>query len=229
MQRGGSYAVLFDLDGTLVQSEDLYHRATQVLLDEVGRSLDELTPHERSQIPGRSALQNMRFYCERFALPESAEALVDRRMDHVCHLVEDEGVMLVPGAREILESLRMADLPVALASSSPLCYVSRVLRVTGLDEFFEVVKTGDDVTRYKPEPEIFLKAAQDLGIPPGRCLVVEDAHSGILAAKAAGMKVLAVYSDYTLPEQAALADRRVPDFCRLVARDLVALINGEPP
>ena len=228
MQRRGSYAVLFDLDGTLVQSEDLYRRGTQALLDTVGRSMDELTPHERSLIPGRSALQNIRFYCERFGMPGPAEELVERRMDHVCRMVEEEGVMLIPGAREILESLRLADLPVALASSSPARYVTRVLEVTALAEFFDAVKTGDDVTHFKPHPEIFLLAAQALGIPPARCLVVEDAHSGIQAGKAAGMKVLAVDSEQTLPEQAALADRRVPDFCGLVARDLVAMIHGVP-
>ncbi len=225
MQRQSPYAVLFDLDGTLVQSEDLYHRATQAMLDWVGRSLDELTPEERSQIPGRSALQNMRFYCARFGLPQPPEALVSQRMDHVCRMVEEEGVMLVPGAREILESLRISDVPIALASSSPERYVSRVLEVTALAEFFDVVKTGDDVKAFKPDPEIFLQAAQGLGVPAERCLVVEDAHSGILAGKAAGMKVLAVESEVTLPHQAALADRQVRDFCGLVARDLVAIIQ----
>ena len=225
MQRQSPYAVLFDLDGTLVQSEDLYQRATQAMLDWVGRSLDELTPEERSQIPGRSALQNMRFYCARFGLPQPPEALVSQRMDHVCRMVEEEGVMLVPGAREILESLRISDVPIALASSSPERYVSRVLQVTALGEFFDVVKTGDDVKAFKPDPEIFLQAAQGLGVPAERCLVVEDAHSGILAGKAAGMKVLAVESEVTLPHQAALADRQVRDFCGLVARDLVAIIQ----
>ncbi len=225
MQRQSPYAVLFDLDGTLVQSEDLYQRATQAMLDWVGRSLDELTPEERSQIPGRSALQNMRFYCARFGLPQPPEALVSQRMDHVCRMVEEEGVMLVPGAREILESLRISDVPIALASSSPERYVSRVLEVTALAEFFDVVKTGDDVKAFKPDPEIFLQAAQGLGVPAERCLVVEDAHSGILAGKAAGMKVLAVESEVTLPHQAALADRQVRDFCGLVARDLVAIIQ----
>jgi len=228
MQRQSPYAVLFDLDGTLVQSEDLYQRATQAMLDWVGRSLDELTPEERSQIPGRSALQNMRFYCARFGLPQPPEALVSQRMDHVCRMVEEEGVMLVPGAREILESLRISDVPIALASSSPERYVSRVLQVTALGEFFDVVKTGDDVKAFKPDPEIFLQAAQGLGVPAERCLVVEDAHSGILAGKAAGMKVLAVESEVTLPHQAALADRLVRDFCGLVARDLVAIIHGVP-
>ena len=229
MRTRGIHGILFDLDGTLVQSEDLYQRGTQALLDPYGRLLEELTPLERSSIPGRSALQNLTFYCARFGLADPPEVLVPRRMDHVCRMVEDEGVMLVPGAREILESLRLADLPCALASSSPRRYVERVLRVTGLAEFFDVVKTGDDVTAYKPDPEIFLAAARDLGIPPERCLVVEDAHSGILAGRAAGMKVLAVESEHTLPEQRELADRRVRDFCGLVAKDLVGMIQGAAP
>lgn len=218
------YGILFDLDGTLVQSEHLYHRATEALLAPLGRSLDEMTPEERSRIPGRSALENMQFYCRRFGLPDPPEVLVERRMDRVCRMVEEEGVMLIPGAREILESCRIADLRCAVASSSPGRYVRRVLRVTALAEFFDVVKTGDDVSRYKPDPEIFLAAARDLDLPPERCLVVEDAHAGILAGKAAGMRVLAVENDYTLPEQAALADRRVRDFCGMTSRDLVRMV-----
>jgi beta-phosphoglucomutase-like phosphatase (HAD superfamily) len=114
---------------------------------------------------------------------------------------------------------------VALASSSPRRYVELVLAKTGLAAQFDAVRTGDDCTRFKPDPEIFLSAAAGLGLPPARCVVVEDAHSGILAARAAGMKVLAVASDYTLPEQAALADRLVPDLRGLGPADVTALLD----
>ncbi len=222
----GSIGVLFDLDGTLVASEVLYFTATERILAPLGRSLRELTPLERSRIPGRAAVENMEFYRRRFGLEGSAEDLVRSRMDLIIQMVEERGVQVTNGAREFLADLRDGGMRLALASSAPARYVRKVLARTGLAAFFPVVKTGDDCARVKPDPEIFLAASRDLGIGPGRCLVVEDAHAGILAARAAGMKVLAVRSDYTLPEQSALADRVVSDFWGLGREDVLALLDG---
>lgn len=221
--------VIFDLDGTLVASEVLYATATEQILAPLGRSLRELTPEERSRIPGRAAVENMEFYRRKFGLEESAEDLVRSRVDRIIAMVEADGVRVIPGTREFLEDLStpgVGALRLALASSASSRYVLKVLARTGLAPFFEVVKTGDDCARVKPDPEIFLAAADGLGLPPSRCLVVEDAHSGILAARAAGMKVLAVRSDYTLPEQSALADRVVEDFRGLGRADVLALLDG---
>lgn len=218
--------VLFDLDGTLVASEILYVTATEAILAPLGRSLRELTPEERSRIPGRAAVENMEFYRRKFGLTEPAEDLVRSRMDRIIQRVEERGVPVIAGAREFLANLRDGGLHLALASSAASRYVRKVLERTGLGPFFEVVKTGDDCVRVKPDPEIFLAAARDLGLPPSRCLVVEDAHSGIVAARAAGMRVLAVRSAYTLPEQSALADRVVADFRGLGREDVLALLDG---
>jgi HAD superfamily hydrolase (TIGR01509 family) len=220
--------VIFDLDGTLVASEILYFRATEQILEPLGRSLRELTALERSHIPGRAAVENMRFYCQRFGLSETPESLAGTRMDQVCRILEDEGVVLLPGAMEFVAGLRAAGFRLAVASSSPGRYVRRVLEVTGLGRYFDAVRSGDDVTRYKPDPEIFDLARVDLALPPTRCVVVEDAYSGILAGQAAGMKVLAVKSRDTLPEQSALADRVVSDFVGLGPGDIKAMLNGSP-
>lgn len=224
--RSPGVGVIFDLDGTLVASEVLYFTATEQILAPLGRSLRELTREERSRIPGRAAVENMEFYRRKFGLEESAEDLVRSRVDRIIAMVEADGVRVLPGTREFLADLRDGTLRLALASSASSRYVLKVLERTGLAPFFEVVKTGDDCARVKPDPEIFLAAADGLGLPPARCLVVEDAHSGILAARAAGMKVLAVRSDYTLPEQSALADRVVRDFRGLGCEDVLALLDG---
>ncbi len=223
------FGVIFDLDGTLVASEVLYFRATEQILAPHGRSLTELTPLERSVIPGRAALVNVRFYCERFALPHLPEELSRRRMEMVCRLLEQDGVSLIPGADTFVRSLRAAGARMAVASSSPRPYVTRVLEITGLAPYFDAVRTGDDVTRFKPDPQIFELAREALAIPAGRCVVVEDAHSGIQAGKAAAMKVLAVESEQTLPHQAAAADRLVPDFRGLGVEDIAALLAGPGP
>jgi len=222
----GQYGVLFDLDGTLVASERLYFNATERILRPLGRSLDELTPFEKSQIPGRAAHENMRLFQAKFGLAGTPEDLTRTRMDLILAAIDEEGVAVTPGTFEFLAAVKDAGLRTALASSSQGRYVRKVLQKIGLGAFFDAVKTGDDVTRYKPDPQIFLMALDALGLSPARCIVVEDAHSGILAGHAAGMKVLAVTSDYTLPEQTALADRIVPDFRGLGARDVLGLIEG---
>jgi HAD superfamily hydrolase (TIGR01509 family) len=223
------FGVIFDLDGTLVASEILYFRATERILAPHGRSLAELTPLERSLIPGRAAIENVRFYCRRFGLPDAPEEVSRRRMEMVCRLLEEDGVALIPGADAFVRALRAAGARMAVASSSPRRYVERVLAITGLAPHFDAVRTGDDVTRYKPDPEIFELARRALDLPAARCVVVEDAHSGIQAGKAASMRVLAVESEQTLPHQAAAADRVVPDFRGLGVADIAALLEAPAP
>ena len=226
MMNGTRHGVLFDLDGTLVATEAIYGRATEAILEQYGRSQAELSRMERSQIPGRSAVENMRFYRDRFDLPDSPESLVALRLDRICRIVDEEGVPLTSGAGDLLAVLHRARFALAVASSAPRHYVDRVLDRAGIAGWFGAIVTGDDCERVKPFPEIFLRAADRLGLPPARCLVVEDAHTGILAGRAAGMAVLAVRSEVTLPEQSALADRVVDDFRGLGVDDVLGLIAG---
>jgi len=226
MSANHDMGVIFDLDGTLVASEILYFDATEAILAPLGRSLLELTPREKSRIPGRSALVNMEFYRRKFGIREPAEALVEARMDGIIRRVRDKDVEVIRGTVPFLDSLKAAGFRLAVASSAPRRYVEPVLDKTGLARHFEVVKTGTDVTRYKPDPEIFLQAGEALGLDRARCLVVEDAHSGIQAALAAGMKVMAIQSAYTLPEQYEKAHRLVDDFQGLGPRDVMDILGS---
>lgn len=220
------YGAIFDLDGTLVASEVLYQLATGYILKKAGRSLEELTPEEKSAIPGRSALENMRFYCSRFDLPWNAEFLVAKRMDLVVQLIRSQGILLIPGVFEFCQMLRAEPFKMAVASSSPGSYVRLVLDVTGLGEFFDDVLSGDDVARCKPDPEIFLKAAERLRLPPRQCVVFEDADSGLRAAKAAGMRAILINNDTILPHQKLNATLAVPHYCGLGIADVRRVING---
>lgn len=223
----GPWGVIFDLDGTLVESEFLYYEATEEMLRPVGRSLEELTPEERSRIPGRSPVENMEFYRRKFGLGAPAEELARERMEVILEMLDRVEVPLVPGARRLLVSLSRHWARLALASSSPRNYVEKVLRKTGLEEFFPVVFTGDECERYKPDPEIFLKALATLGTRREKTVVVEDAHAGILAARAAGLKVVVVYGENTLEHQRALADLAVQNLSELSPEKLYQLLDPE--
>jgi len=219
--------VIFDLDGTLVASDPLYFDATQELLLPLGRSLDELTPEEKSLIPGRCAVVNMELYRSKFGLQPSAVDLVKDRLDRIIVRAENEGVPVLPGAFSFLDRLTDAGFSLAVASSAPRGYVQTVLRKTGLGTYFPVVLSGSDVEHRKPDPAIFLAARAGLNVPAERCLVVEDAHAGITAAHAAGMKVMAIRGGYTLDEQYAAADHRIDDFNDLGPADVLGILGIE--
>lgn len=220
------YGAIFDLDGTLVASEPLFFQATNELLDRYGLSIDDITPEEMATIPGRSALTNMIFYKQKFGLLESPQELVDMRMTRVLELLRSSGVVMLPGAMELVQALHTDGFALAIASSSPRPYVPEVLEFTGLYPYFQVVVTGSDVTRHKPDPEIFERARTALGILKEHCVVFEDAHSGIEAAKTAHIPVIAIDNPITLPHQLALADHLVPTFVGLGPSDVISVINA---
>jgi beta-phosphoglucomutase-like phosphatase (HAD superfamily) len=118
--------------------------------------------------------------------------------------------------------LRTAGIPCAVASSTPRENLDAVMAMTGLGPCFQAMISGSDVTRGKPDPEVFLRAAAALGVPPGNCVVIEDAHVGIDAGLAAGCRVLAVATTHPL-ESLAAAHRALPDLAGIGVADLERL------
>ena len=129
--------------------------------------------------------------------------LSDRKEEIYRELVGQSGVQILPGARELVSALRLEGIPRAIGSSTPRRNLDAIFAATGLQEFFDAVVCGDDVVDGKPAPDVFLLAAQMLGLPPAECLVVEDAHAGIEAARRAGIPVLAVATTNPLSELVA--------------------------
>ena len=218
-------AFIFDLDGTLIRSESLFFDAAEAMFNRLGHSLTELTALERSRIPGRSAAENMAFYLEKFGLEGDPVQMAEERLMQLLVLLKQRGVPLVPGAEDFLMASKRAGISMALATSSPANYVAAVFDATGLGRYFDQVVTGDDITRYKPDPEIFLLAAARLDAIPNLCVVFEDAHAGFLAARAANMRLVSLPSPFTLPSQRDLADLVVEDFTQLSPEQCVSLVS----
>lgn len=131
----------------------------------------------------------------------------------------------LPGVVPLLESLHAAGFRIALGSSTPWSNIRVVLKAIGVEQWFDAIVSGDDVTHGKPHPEVFLKAAEKIGVPPECCVVIEDAMVGIQAAKAAGMGCLAVATTHPR-EKLSEADRVVDTLAGLTAEDLAALLPG---
>jgi HAD superfamily hydrolase (TIGR01509 family) len=131
----------------------------------------------------------------------------------------DDAITAIPGALGLIAELRRRQVRLALASSSPRRFIDRVLRCLGLTEAFEVVVSADDVRRGKPEPDIFLAVAEQLGVSPSACVVIEDSTNGMLAARRAGMSVVGLVSSTGVAD----ADLVVHDLSRLTADTLMTL------
>lgn len=187
--RRGISAVVFDFDGLLADSEPLQIRAWQEFLARHGQRLD---PALLDEMFGLRVRDSSRLVQERLGLPLTPEKVMAGRDEIFLKLVATE-LPLMPGARELIDFLRdRTPLRLALATSGHDRYINAALPVTGISEAFEVIVTGDDVERGKPDPEIYLAAAEKLGVPPRNCLALEDAPHGVRSARAAGMVCIAI-------------------------------------
>lgn len=186
-------AVIFDLDGVIVSTDDCHYRAWQRMADEEGLPFDR----ERNELlRGVSRMESLALILEqspREYTPAEKQELAARKNGYYRDLIRGlTGHDLLPGALQFMEDLRARGLKLAVASSSK--NTPAILERIGLAEYFDAVADGNDISRSKPDPEVFLLAAARLGIPPEECVVVEDAEAGVQGALAAGMRVLAVGS-----------------------------------
>jgi HAD superfamily hydrolase (TIGR01509 family) len=187
-------AVIFDLDGVLADSEPWWNQIDAQLLAEYGVTYHGEYHREVLGVSYRIAVE---FFKKALAITASTEELMKRRGQIAAEFFADR-VGLFPGTREVLEDLRQMNLRseplvrLGLATSSVSVSARPFLDRLQIAKFFDVIVTGDDVERGKPAPDIYLRAAAKLGLPAKECLVIEDALSGIAAAKAANMRVAAV-------------------------------------
>jgi len=182
-------AVLFDMDGLLVDSEPLWLEAETAVMARLGA---DWTTADQVQLLGGSLARTVRYLMGKARRPASPGQVADWLMSGIAGLVRARGVPFRPGARELVAEVAAAGLPHALVTSSERRFMDAVLASTGLR--FDALVCADDVSVTKPEPEPYLLAAKLLGIEPGRCFALEDSPNGVASAEAAGCRVIAVPS-----------------------------------
>jgi HAD superfamily hydrolase (TIGR01509 family) len=196
-------AVLFDMDGTLVDSEKIWEVGLTELAEHHGRPL---SARARRDMIGTNMAESMRILHADLGLPLTApdmDASVEWLERRVKELFRD-GVPWRPGARELLTALRAAEMPLALVTATHRHLVDVALLTIGADNFDAVV-AGDEVDETKPHPMPYLTAARLVGAEPARCVAIEDSPNGIRSARAAGCAVLAVPCEIELdPEGVTL-------------------------
>jgi 16S rRNA pseudouridine516 synthase len=182
------YAVIFDLDGVLADSEPWWNQIDAKLLAEHGVSY---RGEYHRNVLGVSYRLAVEFYKNAFHISASVEELMRRRGEIATEFFANR-VGLFPSAKRMLEQLREMKLHLAVATSSVSASARPLLDRTEIRSLFSIVITGDEVQQGKPHPDIYLRAAKKLGISPEACLVIEDAPAGIAAGKAANMRVAAI-------------------------------------
>ena len=216
------FAVIFDFDGLIVDSETPEFEAHRQIFAEHGV---ELTPDEwRGEVGIWSATRNwFAKLGEITGRPVDPVALREEKRRRFWQVIKMEPL---PGVRALLDELYAAAVPLALASSAEATWINKATAQLDVTRYFHTIVTGDDVTHRKPHPEGYLLAAQRLGVAPVGCVAVEDSQHGLAAAKAAGMKAVAIPNWLTAAHDLDVADLRVASAVELSAAALAQLAAG---
>ena len=190
--------VIFDMDGLMFDTE----RLATVLWNQVGDELridmtEEFLDSFRGQNP--TAIRNA--FLQRFGREFDFDGCMGRKDELQHRYIEEKGVPLKEGLPELLEYLKGQDIRMAVATSTQQSLAEKLLKIAGVYEYFDAVAYGNKVKRSKPFPDIFQKAAEDLGVPMRECLVLEDSISGVQAGKAAGGYIIHIPDVVVVPEE----------------------------
>ncbi|MCG2459864.1 HAD family phosphatase [Flavobacteriaceae bacterium F89] len=197
-------AILFDFDGTLVDSEKIHFQCWKQVLSQYGLTTDyETFLREAAGIP---ALEHAELVTVRHSLGVSAETMVDKAKLIYSDMMKIHDVEFMPFAMETLQYFHKKGFPMALVTGSIRPQVDPILKEKGIEKYFKTTITYDDVAKSKPDPEGYLKAAEFLGFAKAEYLVFEDTANGTKAAKAAGLTCYAIHNDADLHQNLAHAD-----------------------
>ncbi len=188
MQATEPWALLWDVDGTLVDTAELHFQAWLTLAKELGK------PFTRSDFAGTFGWRNPEIIPKLFGVTYSDDQIqqLGDYKEEICRREAAKGVALLPGVRALLDAVGAAGIAQAIGSSAPRHNIELILRDTQTAGCFAAIVALEDTRRGKPDPEVFLLGAKALAIPPPRCIVLEDAPVGIQAAKAGGMHAIGV-------------------------------------
>ena len=196
-------AVVFDLDGLLIDTEWAFAEAAGRILTRRGLVLEPTFFATMMGTPARDALPRFR---DRYEIADSLEALAEEYREAFTGVFAGRLASLMPGATDLLARLERHGIPKAIATSSSRRYVDGVFGPHGLIDRFAFVLTCDDVTHGKPHPEVYALAAQRLGVPPAAVVVLEDSVNGLRTAKAAACRCVAVPHEQTPRGELTIAD-----------------------
>lgn len=194
-------AVLFDLDGTLIDSMWIWEEVDRVYMDQLGVEYE--TAKLQENINGMSFTETAEFFKKQFNIEESIEEIKATWVDMAEDFYRNK-ISVKENVIEFLEVLKDRDIKMGIGTSNTHELLKMIIEKEGIKPYFHTMRTSCEVKRGKPHPDIYLKVAEDLGVDPSECIVFEDIPEGVRAGKAAGMKVCAVYDEYSKADKPVL-------------------------
>ena len=213
------WAAIFDMDGVIVDNFRFHQQAWSIFCERYGLDFDRAF---RSSVFGGTNRDHLQTFFGR-ELNSAEVAAYEAEKESLYRKLYKDHISPVSGILRFLEELTAREVPLALATSSPAVNVRFVLQNTLTKGYFRQVIDAGGVNKGKPDPEIYLKSAAALGLDPGKCVVFEDSHNGITAAKRAGMRVVALSTTHP-EEQLPPVDLVIPDFETVRVRDIEILL-----
>lgn len=219
-------AVLFDVDGTLVDTEKLQSDAYALVLKQYGHEDIEPTKHGTIHFPGEATNDTWLRLIKQYPIDEEIQKLAGKKREAAMELLK-AGVAPMRGAVELLRSLHEGGVKIALVSSALRDRLTLMVDALGIADYVDVIVSGDDALNHKPAPDSYLLAVQKLGVNADECVVIEDAEVGVQAANAAGIKVVAVPNDYTMQMDFQKATTQANSLSELSYEWLAAIVSGQ--
>lgn len=213
-------AVIFDMDGVLVDSEYTFLESKTALLKDAGFEKDISYQYQFMGTTFEFMWTKMK---EELDLPLSVKAYIQEMNERREAMIERDGIKEIPHVKEVVRQLSEAGFKLAVASSSPKVEIERAMNALGLAKFFDYLVSGEEVAHSKPAPDVFLKAAELLNVSPKDCLVFEDTKNGSRAAKAAAMYCIGFENPAYPAQDLTAADEVIRDFREVDALRLKSL------
>jgi HAD superfamily hydrolase (TIGR01509 family) len=217
-------AIIFDMDGLMIDSEPLAQRAWVDVLDGFGVQLDDTV---YNQMIGLRLEETARLLQQTYELPVEPRILGQAKEKRLGEIKSEEGIEMMPGLEKLVDEIEARCLPWAVATSSLRANAVQNLRLIDLLDRCNVIVGGDEVSRGKPAPDIYLLAAQRLSVDPHRCLALEDSIPGVRSAQSAGMVTVAIPGSHSSQEKYGLANHVFPTLNVVVNRLDDLLIPGD--
>jgi HAD superfamily hydrolase (TIGR01509 family) len=203
-------AVIFDMDGVIVDSEPLHHKAYQKMFLDFDLNISDKL---YESFTGQATLAICQRLCDEFSLKLEADVLINSKRQHFDILFEEaQDFELISGVLDLIEDYYKAGLTLILGSSASMQNINRIFKRFDLDKYFKTKFSGADLKESKPHPEIFIKAAAATGYFKENCFVIEDSTNGILAAKAAGLFCVGFDSPHSKNQDYSKADLTITSF-----------------
>jgi HAD superfamily hydrolase (TIGR01509 family) len=217
-------AVLFDMDGVIVDTEPLHHKAYQKMFGKVGI---EVSSEMYEGFTGQSTYGICVQLCTYFNLEQDPQELVQIKRNYFTKLFfEDDDLQLLDGVEELINDYFKQGLTLVVASSASMFTINNVMKRFNLDRFFSNKLSGADLKASKPHPEIFINAAKAANALPNECFVIEDSTNGIKAAKRAGIYCVAYKSEHSKNQDYALADMVISDYNEIYFSKIKGIFNS---